>query len=176
MPEPIRSFGYLGWTGFANMGDEAIHQAVAGAVPEVELVPVPLGPVGLLRAAGRLRALRRSPLLLGGGTVVGRRIWRLHLHQALALSARVPPHMIGVGVEDPSFARAGHLSDAGSWPDGDRSWADSNGSRYGGHDPRPSSRTPVWTPEWWGTLRFSSTLPTPARPFPCHHRTQTSSA
>lgn len=113
MPERLApTLGYLGWTSFGNMGDEAINQAIAGRLPDdTRLVPVPLGPLALVGARGRLGELRQSPLVLGGGTVVGRRIWRFHLLQGLALTARSPARMIGAGVEDPAFARQGHLSE-----------------------------------------------------------------
>jgi polysaccharide pyruvyl transferase WcaK-like protein len=93
------------------MGDEAIHQAIQGARPDLELFPLPLGLRGAARSLPRLPALSGRRVLLGGGTVVGRRIWRLHLLQALALTRGGAPFMIGAGVEDPSFQRPGHLSE-----------------------------------------------------------------
>jgi polysaccharide pyruvyl transferase WcaK-like protein len=115
-PRHHRTIGYLGWTGYGNMGDEAIHQALLESLPSLDFVPVPLGPAAALRASNRVRVLRHSPLLLGGGTVLGRRIWRFHLRQALALSARQPAFMLGAGVEDPAFARLGHLSEQRELP------------------------------------------------------------
>jgi hypothetical protein len=107
--------GYLGWTGHANMGDEAIRQAVVGALPGVELIEVPLGMRATVRAVHRIPGLRRGPLVLGGGTVLGRRIWRYHLRQAFALTGG-GAHMLGAGVEDPAFERPGHLSEGRELP------------------------------------------------------------
>jgi polysaccharide pyruvyl transferase WcaK-like protein len=98
------------------MGDEAINAALVDALSGVRLVPVPLGVAAMARGVGRLAQLRRAPLLLGGGTVVGRRIWRIHLHLGLALTARTPAFMLGAGVEDPEFSRAGHLSERRELP------------------------------------------------------------
>jgi polysaccharide pyruvyl transferase WcaK-like protein len=106
---------YVGWTGHANMGDEAIHQALVGALPGAELVAMPLG-LAALRRAPRLVALRHYPVVLGGGTVLGRRIWRFHLRQALTLSRTGDAFMLGAGVEDPTFQRNGHLSEEGELP------------------------------------------------------------
>jgi polysaccharide pyruvyl transferase WcaK-like protein len=107
------TLGYLGWTGHHNMGDEAINAALVDALHDITFVPVPIGPSALLRRARDLPELRRIPLLLGGGTVLGRRIWRIHLRLALAVTAPTPAFMLGAGVEDPDFTRPGHLSERG---------------------------------------------------------------
>jgi Polysaccharide pyruvyl transferase len=114
-PSRTTSVAYLGWTGHGNMGDEAIHQALAGVLPGVELTAAPLGVKAALRHAPAIPALRRYPLVLGGGTVLGRRIWRYHLRQALLLSAG-DAYMLGAGVEDPDFERQGHLSERRELP------------------------------------------------------------
>lgn len=111
-PRPRRAaLGYLGWIGFGNMGDEAIHRALVAALPDIELVPLPLGVRAGLRSVRHIASYRGTAVLLGGGTVVGRRIWRVHLAQALLLTGG-PARMVGAGVEDPSFTRPGHLSEA----------------------------------------------------------------
>ncbi len=104
MPEPIRSFG-LPWVGPGSptWATRPFIRPSRGPSPKSSLCPCRSGRWASCEPPDGSDSCGAAALLLGGGTVVGRRIWRLHLHQALALSARVPPHMIGVGVEDPRF-------------------------------------------------------------------------
>ena len=72
---------YVGWTGRGNLGDDAIAEALLHHIPDVASWHVPTDPTAF---AGRLLAgagvgARRRSVLLGGGTVVGRRNWRLLL-------------------------------------------------------------------------------------------------
>lgn len=105
---------YVGWTRRGNLGDDAIADALIRHVPGVEPWHVPMDPVGfaarLLAGAGV--GARRRTVLLGGGTVVGRRNWRLLLTATSRTLARHRPwHLIGVGVEDPVFQGRHSFSD-----------------------------------------------------------------
>jgi len=105
---------YVGWTGRGNLGDDAIADALLHHIPDVAPWHVPTDPTAfaarLLAGAG-VGARRRS-VLLGGGTVVGRRNWRMLLAATSALLARRRPwHLIGVGVEDPAFQGRASFSD-----------------------------------------------------------------
>jgi polysaccharide pyruvyl transferase WcaK-like protein len=111
------SFAYLGWNGHDNLGDDAIHLALREQLCDFEFVDLPTDPLGAARNVLRPRArLRRSRVLLGGGTVIGRANWRLAVAAALRACNRGPAAMIGVGVEDPrfhgrrSFSRFGELA------------------------------------------------------------------
>ncbi|EWM12914.1 polysaccharide pyruvyl transferase family protein [Kutzneria sp. 744] len=105
---------YVGWTGRGNLGDDAIADALLHHIPGVAPWHVPTDPTAF---AGRLLAgagvgARRRTVLLGGGTVVGRRNWRMLLAATGALLARRRPwHLIGVGVEDPAFQGRNSFSD-----------------------------------------------------------------
>jgi polysaccharide pyruvyl transferase WcaK-like protein len=97
---------YLGWAGRGNLGDDAIQQALESAVPGVAFTDLPLYPAETARfviAPSGARQIRNAVLLLGGGTVIGRSNWRVHLRVALGLVRTRPGIMIGSGVEDPAF-------------------------------------------------------------------------
>jgi hypothetical protein len=98
--------GYLGWHGRGNVGDDAIHDAVRGALRGVELVDVPLYRRDVVRGPGRVVQLRRraAGLVLGGGTCVGRSNWRRHVQWGRWLVADGAAFAVGVGVEDPAFS------------------------------------------------------------------------
>jgi polysaccharide pyruvyl transferase WcaK-like protein len=107
---------YVGWTGQGNLGDDAIADALLPHLPGVASWHVPHDPLGFARAAlreGLFGSTRRS-VLLGGGTVIGRRNWRLLLTATGAALARNRPwYLIGAGVEDPSFQGRNSFSEGG---------------------------------------------------------------
>jgi polysaccharide pyruvyl transferase WcaK-like protein len=107
---------YVGWTGQQNLGDDAIADALVPHVPGIEPWHVPHDPLGFARKAlteGPFGRGRRT-VLLGGGTVIGRRNWRLLLTATgLALAGARPWHLIGAGVEDPAFQGRNSFSDNG---------------------------------------------------------------
>ena len=99
-------FGYLGWIGKSNLGDDAIADVLAEQLAPHTLVAAPMAIGELLRVRrepDRRGALASRRLLLGGGTVIGRANWRLNLAVALRACHGGPAVMIGAGVEDPSF-------------------------------------------------------------------------
>lgn len=111
---------YLGWHGKGNLGDDALYDAVRSQLPEPTFLDLPRLRQEQLRAVatGLNRKLRHSPLVVGGGTVVGRRHWRRLITDGLALAKDKGGYAIGVGVEDPIFR--GHRS--GSENDELRRW------------------------------------------------------
>lgn len=100
------TIAYVGWNGRGNTGDDAIFEAISGglAPAAVETFPVYAAELARSLAGGSPARFRRSHLLLGGGTLLGRSVWRKNLSlKALPLVRRRPRFMIGAGVEDPSF-------------------------------------------------------------------------
>jgi polysaccharide pyruvyl transferase WcaK-like protein len=97
---------YLGWHGKGNLGDDAIYDAVRSQLPEAIFLDVPRYRSERISAfaTGLNRSLRRSPQVLGGGTLVGRRAWRRFVNRGMALTKANGTYAIGVGVEDPVFA------------------------------------------------------------------------
>ena len=124
VPPAPATVAYVGWNGRGNTGDDAMFEALAGELAPVATVEsFPVYAKELVGAAteGRLTALRRAHLLLGGGTLLGRSVWRKTLlYKAFPLVRREPRFMVGVGVEDPSFQGRHSFSDAGDelwrWP------------------------------------------------------------
>ncbi|MGA8114956.1 MAG: polysaccharide pyruvyl transferase family protein [Actinocatenispora sp.] len=115
MSDPHRVL-YVGWTGRGNLGDDAIAEALTPRLSNVEPWHVPTDVAGFARriaAGGTVHAGNRA-LLLGGGTVIGRRNWRMLLRATSTLLARRRPwHLIGAGVEDPAFQGRNSFSDSG---------------------------------------------------------------
>jgi len=110
------TIAYVGWNGRGNTGDDAIFQALAqGLAPAaVETFPVYAAELARSLTGRSVARFRRSHLLLGGGTLVGRSVWRNNLKlKAFPLVRRRPRFMIGAGVEDPSFQGRHSFSDAG---------------------------------------------------------------
>lgn len=99
------TFGYLGWSGRGNLGDDAIHEAIEQAFPQARFEEVSMYPKRLARAVkeGRISHLRNAAPFITGGTSIGRMNWRLELNLAMLLTRRRPAVMLGAGVEDPSF-------------------------------------------------------------------------
>lgn len=112
---PRSRYAYLGWTGFSNLGDDVIREAVCGVLVGAAHLDVPVNRWQFLRtvSTGEVLALRGRRLVLGGGTIIGRSNWRRTIHIARLLTSRDPPLMIGAGVEDPSFQGRNSFSDAG---------------------------------------------------------------
>jgi Polysaccharide pyruvyl transferase len=97
---------YLGWHGRANLGDDAIYDAVRSQLAGAELVDLPVQPTEIIRSAatGLDRSLRRCKVqVMGGGTLVGRRAWRRAVNRGIVLTGNKAAYAIGVGVEDPVF-------------------------------------------------------------------------
>ena len=107
--------GYLGWHGRGNLGDDAIYEAVCGQLAGARFVDLPVLSREIFGAAvtGLNRSLRRSTQVVGGGTLVGTRYFRRLVGRGLALTSRQGSYAIGVGVEDPVFARRQNASDRG---------------------------------------------------------------
>jgi polysaccharide pyruvyl transferase WcaK-like protein len=106
---------YLGWHGLGNLGDDAIYDAVRSQLPGADFLDMPRFPHEIVRAfaTGKYPSLRRSPQVLGGGTLVGRRDWRRWATRGMALTGSNGTFAIGVGVEDPVFVgrRSGSAKD-----------------------------------------------------------------
>jgi polysaccharide pyruvyl transferase WcaK-like protein len=106
---------YLGWHGLGNLGDDAIYDAVRSQLPGADFVDMPRFPHEIIRAisTGKFGSLRRSPQVLGGGTLVGRRDWRRWVTRGMTVTGSNGTFAIGVGVEDPAFVgrRSGSARD-----------------------------------------------------------------
>ena len=95
---------YLGFAGRDNLGDDAIRAALKERMTGIELVDVPVGYRALVTDGYRhWRRARHAPLVLGGGTVLGRTLWRRHVAVTQRLFHPAAWEMIGAGVEDPDF-------------------------------------------------------------------------
>lgn len=106
---------YLGWHRRGNLGDDAIYDAVRSQLPGATFVDLPLFRHEAVYAAatGLSRSLRRSPhaaQVVGGGTLVGRRVWRRWVKRGIALTNK-GSYAIGVGVEEPVWTAFGSGKD-----------------------------------------------------------------
>ncbi|MGW0158727.1 polysaccharide pyruvyl transferase family protein [Mycobacterium sp. NPDC003323] len=113
--------GYLGWHGYGNLGDEAIYDAVRSELAGARFVDIPRTPGEYIRGtlAGSTRALRGGAQVIGGGTLIGRRHWRLLIKMGERLTRDQQTYAIGVGVEDPAFGgkRSGSArGELARWP------------------------------------------------------------
>jgi polysaccharide pyruvyl transferase WcaK-like protein len=100
------SIAYLGWHKRGNLGDDAIYDAVRSQLPAAKFLDMPITTHQTIRAAatGLNRSLRRSKhLVIGGGTLIGKKYVRRKVNRGLALTRSVGGCAIGVGVEDPVF-------------------------------------------------------------------------
>ncbi|MGY4708744.1 polysaccharide pyruvyl transferase family protein [Mycolicibacterium sp. CBM1] len=100
---------YLGFHEKDNLGDDAIYDAVRSQLPGVEFNDVPRLPHEIVFpfATALDRARRPSTLVMGGGTLVGVRYFRLLLRLGLAVTNNNGRYAIGVGVQDPSYVGRG---------------------------------------------------------------------
>lgn len=91
--------GYLGWLNRGNLGDESMFVAHQTISP-TPLRRLPIQSVGLYLAAKS----SVKTLVLGGGTLLGRKEWGVRLERAI--DAFKPERVLtfGVGVEEPEFA------------------------------------------------------------------------
>lgn len=98
--------GYLGWTGYGNLGDEAVFEAFDALFKAEHFVPfrVATRPVQTFeRLTGRSVPLKN--MALGGGTLINQsRIWLEHVEYAVAHN--IPVFCIGSGVANSSFWKA----------------------------------------------------------------------
>ena len=112
---PGTTFGYSGWAGEGNRGDDLMllaHQQVL-APHRVALLP-------RTRISERLAALERVPgglqpgaILLGGGTLFGRADWWVRMDPVREAFPDAPWMAIGVGVEDEAFVSGKSFTSAG---------------------------------------------------------------
>lgn len=107
-----KSITYLGFAGHGNLGDDAIFEVYQRLLPTYSLWRMPVRKADVLRvaAAGQLIEHRRAPMLLGGGTVLGRTIWRHHIRRTRLLVNPKTSTMLGAGVEDPDFCGDGRYT------------------------------------------------------------------
>ncbi|WP_181405542.1 polysaccharide pyruvyl transferase family protein [Microbacterium sp. SGAir0570] len=96
---------YLGFAGHGNLGDDAIRDVYERRLPEHRLWNMPVRKADIAKSAlsGRLLRHRGAPLLLGGGTVLGRTIWRHHIKRTVEWMSPSTAVLLGAGVEDPEF-------------------------------------------------------------------------
>ncbi|OYN80730.1 polysaccharide pyruvyl transferase family protein [Mycolicibacterium sphagni] len=100
---------YLGFHEKDNLGDDAIYDAVRSQLPGVDFNDVPrLAHEFVFPPAAALERLRRpSTLVMGGGTLVGVRYFRMLARLGLAVTKNNGKYAIGVGVQDPGYVGRG---------------------------------------------------------------------
>lgn len=96
---------YLGFAGHGNLGDDAIREVYAERLPDRVLWNMPVRKADIARGLVRGDILRHrgAPVLLGGGTVLGRTIWRHHIGRTMRWMKPSKAVLLGAGVEDPEF-------------------------------------------------------------------------
>ncbi|EHB50605.1 polysaccharide pyruvyl transferase [Mycolicibacterium rhodesiae JS60] len=106
---------YLGFHEKDNLGDDAIYDAVKSQLPGVAFNDVPrLAHEFVLPPGAALRRARRpSTLVMGGGTLVGVRYFRMLARMGLAVTRNIGKYAIGVGVQDPGYGGRGSGSARG---------------------------------------------------------------
>ncbi|MBB3606739.1 hypothetical protein FHT40_006432 [Mycolicibacterium sp. BK556] len=100
---------YLGFHEKDNLGDDAIYDAVKSQLPGVVFDDIPRLPHEFVfpPSAALERARRPSTLVMGGGTLVGVRYFRMLARLGLAVTKNVGKYAIGVGVQDPGYGGRG---------------------------------------------------------------------
>lgn len=106
---------YLGFAGHGNLGDDAIKDALAARLNEFRFYNIPVHKARIAHAiaTGEAFGRRQCPLLLGGGTILGRTLWRGHFRRTQMVFKPKSWTMLGAGVEDPAFSGdSSYTSDA----------------------------------------------------------------
>ena len=121
----MRGF-YQGWTGWRNLGDEAMFEACRRALPRIDWVARPPfdarrgGIAGRVRDTwrrGAQRAFGGQPAVLGGGTLINRTPRWLDEYLHLRRCARRPVPVLSPGVANPLYwsAKAGWRDTRAQW-------------------------------------------------------------
>ncbi len=98
--------GYLGWTGYGNLGDEAVYEAFDALFPSEHFVPFRIvsKPAQTFQKLSR-REVPLKNMALGGGTLINQSlIWLEHVEYAVGNG--IPVFCIGSGVASASFWKA----------------------------------------------------------------------
>jgi hypothetical protein len=99
-----RTIQYLGFAGHDNLGDDAIRATFLELLPDVRFLDIPVGRSALLRGGwSHFAQARNAPTLIGGGTILGRTLWRHHIGRTDRFFKPAFWEMLGAGVEDPDF-------------------------------------------------------------------------
>jgi polysaccharide pyruvyl transferase WcaK-like protein len=119
---------YQGWTGWRNLGDEAMFESCRRALPHIEWTPrLPFDNCSTLPAARLQASWRRGldrlvgtgPALLGGGTLINRAPEWLDEYRRLRRGARRPVPVFSPGVANPEY-----WSGKPGWRDTRSGWRD----------------------------------------------------
>jgi polysaccharide pyruvyl transferase WcaK-like protein len=119
---------YQGWTGWRNLGDEAMFESCRRTLPHIEWTARPPLDVRATSLAGRARmacgrGMERlfgsAPTLLGGGTLINRIPGWLDEYRHLRRAARRPVPVFSPGVANPEY-----WSGKPGWRDTRSAWRD----------------------------------------------------
>ena len=119
---------YQGWTGWRNLGDEAMFEACRRALPRIEWMARPPFDAHAASLPARVIASWRNgaedlfvrrPALLGGGTLINRVPEWLDAYRRLRRIARKPVPVFSPGVANPEF-----WSSKAGWRDTRLQWRD----------------------------------------------------
>jgi hypothetical protein len=119
---------YQGWTGWRNLGDEAMLESCRRALPHIAWTArppfdtCPDGPVARVRAVWHRSlesVLGTGPAVLGGGTLINRIPGWLDEYRRLKRAARRPVPVLSPGVANPEY-----WSGKPGWRDTRSGWRD----------------------------------------------------
>jgi len=92
--------GYVGWTGYGNLGDEAVYEAAKVLMPTITPFRVSRRIDSISKMLGRPLPLKS--FYLGGGTLINQSIFWLEQSE-YAVAHKVPSFCIGSGVASKDF-------------------------------------------------------------------------